>query len=75
VLWCPARARATFERVRPRVHVFGHIHEDGGVWDEPGTLFANVTTDECGRGATVIDITPDAVRVVEAPPARRPPPT
>jgi predicted phosphohydrolase len=70
-----ADLRARVAEVRPRVHVFGHIHEDGGVWQEPGMLFANVTTDECGRGATVIDITPDAVRVVEAPPARRPSPT
>jgi hypothetical protein len=65
-----ADLRARVAVVRPRVHVFGHIHEDGGVWEEDGTLFANVTTDECGRGATVIDITPGAVRVVSAPPGR-----
>lgn len=66
-----ADLRARVSAVRPRVHVFGHIHEDGGVWEEDGTLFANVTTDECGRAATVIDITPDEVRVVAAPPGRR----
>lgn len=65
-----ADLRARVAAVRPRVHLFGHIHEDGGAWEEGGTLFANVTTDECERGATVIDVTPDAARVVAAPPGR-----
>lgn len=56
--------------VRPRVHLFGHIHEDGGTWVEHGTLFANVTCDEGERGATVIDIDADGVRVVDSPPGR-----
>ena len=43
-------------RVEPRVHLFGHIHQDGGAWRDGGTLFANVTTWECERDATVIDI-------------------
>jgi Icc-related predicted phosphoesterase len=64
--------RARVMEVRPRVHAFGHIHNDGGVWQDEATLFANVTSDECGRSPTVIDITPDAVRVVAAPPRRRP---
>jgi predicted phosphohydrolase len=49
------------ERVRaiaPRVHVFGHIHEDGGSWPQGETLFVNVTTDECERAPTVIDFDP-----------------
>jgi Icc-related predicted phosphoesterase len=62
-----ADLRARVAIVRPRVHVFGHIHEDGGVWEEDGTLFANVTTSYCERGATVIDLTPDAARVIAAP--------
>lgn len=66
-----ADLRARVAVVRPRVHLFGHIHEDGGVWQDDATLFANVTTDECARGATVIDVTPEAVRVVAAPPGRR----
>ncbi len=43
-------------RAQPRLHMFGHIHQDGGVWQDGETLFANVTTWECERGATVIDI-------------------
>jgi Icc-related predicted phosphoesterase len=40
--------------VRPRLHVFGHIHEDGGLWEEGGTTFANVTTDEGVRAVQVL---------------------
>lgn len=58
------------KRVRPRVHLFGHIHEDGGTWELHGVTFANVTTWECERAPTVIDIEPTQV-VVNAPPARR----
>jgi Icc-related predicted phosphoesterase len=32
--------------VQPRLHLFGHIHQDGGRWIEGPTTFANVTTDE-----------------------------
>jgi len=42
--------------VRPLAHMFGHIHQDGGVTERDGTTFANVTTWECERGATVLDI-------------------
>jgi Icc-related predicted phosphoesterase len=63
-----ARVRA----VRPPLHVFGHIHQDGGVWLEDGTCFANVTTWECERQPTVLDF--DArtrqAHAVEVPPAR-----
>jgi Icc-related predicted phosphoesterase len=40
--------------VRPRLHVFGHIHEDGGLWTEEGTTFVNVTTDECRQAVRVL---------------------
>ena len=56
--------------VRPRLHVFGHIHESGGAWTEGATTFVNCTTWECERGATVIDVTPDAIVLVSVPPAR-----
>jgi len=58
--------------VRPRVHLFGHIHEDGGAWLHGDTLFCNVTTWECERAPTVIDIDErsKAVSVVSAPPRR-----
>lgn len=61
-----ARVRA----VRPRVHLFGHIHDDGGSWTSEGVAFANVTTSECERAPTVIDIEGETIRV-QAPPARR----
>jgi len=63
-------ARVT--KVRPLVHLFGHIHQDGGVWQREETCFANVTTWECERGATVLEI--DALTRVVTPvsvPSRR----
>ncbi len=56
------------ERVRnvgPQLHMFGHIHQDGGVWRDAGTCFANVTTWECERQATVIDIDVKTMAVTE----------
>lgn len=47
-----ARVRA----VAPALHAYGHIHEDGGTWIEGGTMFANVTTWECERACTVLDV-------------------
>lgn len=61
-------------RVRPLLHIFGHIHQDGGLWQQDGVCFANVTTWECERGPTVLDV--DArtreVMPVSVPPARQP---
>jgi predicted phosphohydrolase len=64
-----ARVRA----VRPRLHVFGHIHEDGGAWDGDGTTYVNATTWECERAPSVVDLDPATGRVtlVQIPPARR----
>ena len=42
--------------VRPRVHLFGHIHQDPGRWSAAGTRFYNVTTNEGELAATVIDL-------------------
>ncbi len=56
--------------VRPRLHLFGHIHHDGGLWVDHDTCFANVTTWNCGRAATVIDL-PSSGR---AKPVQVPPP-
>lgn len=50
--------RAALDRVRPALHVFGHIHEDGGLWRHGPTTVANVTTAECERGPTVLDYDP-----------------
>jgi Icc-related predicted phosphoesterase len=42
--------------LKPRLHLFGHIHQDGGFWRHGSTCFANVTTWECERSPTVVDI-------------------
>lgn len=76
--WSAARTgcvdlRARVELVRPRLHLFGHIHEDGGAWAHGGTTFVNCTTWECERAPTVIDLDPASGDVqVQAPPARPP---
>jgi hypothetical protein len=57
--------------VRPRLHLFGHIHQDGGVWEHDGTVFANVTTWECHRAPTVIDIDSNTVTPIQIPPHGR----
>lgn len=38
--------------VKPRLHLFGHIHQDRGQWTSGATTFANVTTDEGASPAT-----------------------
>jgi hypothetical protein len=60
---------ARVRQVRPRLHLFGHIHQDGGLWEDQGTVFANVTTWEDNRDPTVIDIDGRAVTPVVIPPA------
>lgn len=64
--------------IRPRLHLFGHIHEDGGVTVDDGDrdrpiTFVNVTTWECERAPTVIDIDPRTlvVSLVSVPPSQR----
>jgi hypothetical protein len=71
-----ADLRARVAGVRPRVHLFGHIHEDGGAWAVGPTLFVNCTTWECERRTTVFELEPGAgeARLVEVPPARSPSP-
>lgn len=60
-------------RVRPCAHLFGHIHDSGGAWTVDATTFVNVTTWECERPPTVIELDVAARRVtpVVVPPARR----
>ncbi len=69
---CAALRARVLER-QPRLHLFGHIHQDGGTWREGATLFANVTTWECERQPTVIDLDPStgAVTPVVVPPHGR----
>ncbi len=52
--------RATLERVRPALHLFGHVHQDAGRWRENQTLIANVTTWESTLPATVFEVTQTA---------------
>lgn len=47
---------ARVREVKPRLHLFGHIHQDPGRWDSEGTTFANVTTNEGASPVTVIDL-------------------
>ena len=46
-------------RVRPALHLFGHIHEDGGIFEDPYGLLVNVTTAEGTRGPTVVEVVRD----------------
>lgn len=59
-----ADLRERVEQLRPLLHVFGHIHEDGGLWRRGSTTSANVTTWEGERGATVLDLDPSEREVI-----------
>lgn len=52
------------QQLRPKLHLFGHIHEDAGVWPVDGVLHANVATSYGDRGATVFDLDPVTRSVV-----------
>lgn len=45
--------------VRPKLHVFGHVHRDRGQWVGHTTHFVNATTAECMAPVTVIDYPPE----------------
>ena len=53
------------QRVRPVLHLFGHAHDDGGLWRDSGTCLVNVTTRAGVRGPTVIDIDPVSLAVTK----------
>lgn len=42
------------QQIAPKLHLFGHIHQDKGRWQVSQTTFINVTTDECLQPPTVI---------------------
>lgn len=48
---------------RPAAHLFGHVHQDGGLWAADGITYINVTTWECERSATVFDYEPSTRRL------------
>lgn len=62
------------ERTRPLLHLFGHIHESGGFWRIGETAFANVTTCEGERGATLLEVEGGRRAVVELDVPRMPSP-
>jgi len=64
---------AAVDHVKPPLHLFGHIHQDGGLWRRDRTCLVNVTTWECERPATVVDVntTTKIVVPVAVPPARK----
>lgn len=68
-----ADLRQRVAELRPHLHLFGHIHQDGGAWREGETTFANVTTWECQRAPTVIELDPVTCEVmsIAAPPHGR----
>jgi len=47
---------ARVREVQPLVHLFGHIHEDRGAWQDGRTWVVNATTNECSAPATVLRI-------------------
>ena len=66
-----ADLRRRVEQVEPRLHLFGHIHQDGGAWRLGATMFANVTTWECERAPTVFDVDAGAITPIAVPPHGR----
>jgi Icc-related predicted phosphoesterase len=49
---------ARVSEVRPKLHLFGHIHQDPGRWERGTITLANVTTAEGERPASVLDLAP-----------------
>jgi Icc-related predicted phosphoesterase len=37
-------------RVRPQMHIFGHIHEGAGLWHTPSTVFVNASSCDSDYG-------------------------
>ena len=66
-----ADLRARVAEVAPRLHLFGHIHQDGGAWRDGPTMFANVTTWDCDRAPTVFEVTARAITPIAVPPHGR----
>jgi Icc-related predicted phosphoesterase len=52
---------ARVRQVRPKLHIFGHIHEERGVWRVGPTTFANVTTNECTEPPMVLTYPPTTI--------------
>jgi Icc-related predicted phosphoesterase len=65
-----AELRRRLDEVAPALHMFGHIHEDGGAWRLGRSVIANVTTWDGERAASVFDLDDGVVTPVAVPPAR-----
>jgi predicted phosphohydrolase len=55
----PAGCEALRDRVRiakPRVHIFGHIHNNQGVVDDDGVRYVNCTTNESELPPVIVDV-------------------
>jgi Icc-related predicted phosphoesterase len=48
------------EAIKPKLHIFGHIHEDRGIWKRGSTVFVNATTSECTLPVTVLRYPPSS---------------
>jgi len=44
------------QKVQPTLHLFGHIHQDGGCWEQNGTTYANVTSWEGEQKPHVFEV-------------------
>lgn len=53
-----ADLRRRIEVVRPRLHVFGHIHQDRGTWRHGEMVLVNATTAEGAFPAAVVELDP-----------------
>ncbi len=56
--------REAIERVKPTLHVFGHIHESAGVMKHKETLFVNAALPEF-RKAAIVDLPSQKVKVFD----------
>jgi len=65
-----AALRQELARVRPKLHLFGHIHTDGGLRTSDSVTVVNCTAWECERAPTVVDLVDGRVVPVRIPPAR-----
>jgi len=54
--------RETLEKIKPALHVFGHIHESAGFMKHKGTLYVNAALPEF-RKATLVEIPGHRVKV------------
>lgn len=56
--------REAIERIKPALHVFGHIHESAGVMKHKGILFVNAALPEF-RKAAIVELPGQKVKVFD----------